>query len=220
MPQNNRMNNNLQLKAKKVLFIGAHPDDIELGCGALTANLSKSANITCVTLSDNQKNSLLGNLVAEHHASMALLGIKKENVIFGSFETRRFIEQRQEILEFLISTKKEFQPDVVFVHTQSDLHQDHNVVTKEALRAFRGISVFGYDVIRSSQGFSPSFFAEVTELDVNQKIASLAAYKTYADKYYFSPELTKAILIRNGALCERKYAEGFDILRIVGEFTN
>jgi LmbE family N-acetylglucosaminyl deacetylase len=213
------MNTNLQLKAKRVLFIGAHPDDIELGCGALIANLSDSAEIVCVTLSDNQTNPLLNNLITEHFASMSLLGVKKDNTILGSFETRRFMHERQEILEFLITQKIKHQPDVVFVHSQADLHQDHNAVTQEVLRAFRGTSVFGYDVIRSSQGFFPSFLVEVNESDVNRKIASLNAYKTYSDKYYFKPELTKAILIRNGALCERNYAEGFDILRILGEFS-
>jgi LmbE family N-acetylglucosaminyl deacetylase len=212
------MNTNLLLKAKRILFLGAHPDDIELGCGALIANQANSAEIICATLSDNQKNPLLNNVVAEHFASMKILGVKKENVILGTFETRRFLQLRQEILEFLISLNKEHAPDVVFVHTQADLHQDHNAVTQEALRAFRGTSVFGYDVIRSSQGFFPTFLVEVTGSDLDLKVNSLAAYKTYADKYYFAPELTKAILIRNGALCERKYAEGFDILRIVGEF--
>jgi N-acetylglucosamine malate deacetylase 1 len=213
------MTTNLLLNAKKALFIGAHPDDIELGCGALIANMSASKDITCVTLSDNQKNPLLGNVVVEHYKSMAVLGVEKQNVVFGSFETRRFAHQRQEILEFLITLKKKLEPDLVFVHSQADLHQDHNEVTQEALRAFRGTSVFGYDVIRSSQGFFPTFLVEVTEMDVKLKIDALAAYKTYADKYYFKPELTKAILIRNGALCERKYAEGFDILRIVGKFS-
>jgi N-acetylglucosamine malate deacetylase 1 len=212
------MNTNLLLKAKKILFLGAHPDDIELGCGALIANQTNSAEIICATLSDNQKNPLLNNVVAEHFASMDILGVKKENVILGSFETRRFLQLRQEILEFLITLNKDHAPDVVFVHTQADLHQDHNAVTQEALRAFRGTSVFGYDVIRSSQGFFPTFLVEVTGSDLDRKVNSLAVYKTYADKYYFTPELTKAILIRNGALCERKYAEGFDILRIVGEF--
>ena len=212
------MNTNLLLKAKKILFLGAHPDDIELGCGALIANRSASAEIICATLSDNQMNPALGNVVAELDKSMAILGVKKENIIIGTFETRRFMHQRQEILEFLITMKKEHNPDAVFVHSQADLHQDHNAVTLEALRAFRGTSVFGYDVIRSSQGFFPTFLVEVSESDMNQKIKSLASYKTYVGKYYFNPELTKAILIRNGALCERKYAEGFDILRIVGEF--
>jgi len=212
------MNTNLLFKAKKILFLGAHPDDIELGCGALIANQAGSAKIICATLSDNQKNPTLNSIVAEHYTGMGILGVKRENTILGNFETRRFLHQRQEILEFLITLRKDHSPDVVFVHSQADLHQDHNVVTQEALRAFRGTSVFGYDVIRSSQGFFPAFLVEVMESDLNKKLSSLAAYKTYADKYYFAPELTRAILIRNGALCERKYAEGFDILRIVGEF--
>jgi N-acetylglucosamine malate deacetylase 1 len=215
---NEPMSSNLLLGAGKVLFIGAHPDDIELGCGALISNLSSKAEIICVTLSDNQKNPSLANVVAEHYSSMEFLGVKKENIIFGAFETRRFMHQRQEILEFLIAKKNALMPDVVFVHSPSDLHQDHNSATQETLRAFRGISVFGYDVIRSSQGFFPTFLVEVSESDVNRKIASLAIYKTYADKYYFNPDLTRAILVRNGALCERNYAEGFDILRIVGKF--
>jgi hypothetical protein len=61
---------------------------------------------------------------------------------------------------------------------------------------------------------------EVTEGNVAKKINALAAYKTYADKYYFSADLTRSILIRNGALCERPYAEGFDILRMVGKFAH
>ena len=198
------MNTNLLFKAKKILFLGAHPDDIELGCGALIANQANSAEIICATLSDNQKNPSLSNVVAEHYTSMGILGVKKENIILGTFETRRFLHQRQEILEFLITLRKEHSPDVVFVHSQADLHQDHNAVTQEALRAFRGTSVFGYDVIRSSQGFFPAFLVEVTESDLTKKVNSLAAYKTYADKYYFAPELTKAILIRNGALMRKK----------------
>jgi hypothetical protein len=53
---------------------------------------------------------------------------------------------------------------------------------------------------------------------VQKKIDALAEYKTYQGKYYFHPEITRATLIRHGALAERPYAEGFDILRIVGAF--
>ena len=55
-------------------------------------------------------------------------------------------------------------------------------------------------------------------VDVQKKLDALACYQTYAGKYYFSPEVTRATLIRNGAICERHYAEGFDILRIVADF--
>jgi LmbE family N-acetylglucosaminyl deacetylase len=209
------MRKSLQLKAENILFVGAHPDDIELGCGALIASLAQSSRITCITLSDNQKNPALNHIIAEHFESMKILGVPKENIILGNFETRRFLQQRQEILEFLILARKKYEPQAVFVHSPADLHQDHGVVTQESLRAFRGITVFGFDVIRSSQGFFPNFLMEVTQNDLEKKILALKAYRTYADKYYFNPDLTKAILIRNGALCEKELAEGFDILRMV-----
>lgn len=211
--------NSFVFSGKKIFFIGAHPDDIELGCGALISNIVDHSEVYCITLSDNQKNPSLKNLVVEHYKSMEILQVKKENIYLGHFTTRRFIHDRQEILEYLISLKNKLNPDVVFVHSDSDLHQDHGVVTSESTRAFRGISLFGYDVIRSSHGFVPTFLAEVLEEDVEKKIASLSAYKTYQDKYYFSEELTRAILIHNGALAERKYAEGFDIIRIVASFS-
>ncbi len=212
------MNHDMTFFGRKVAFIGAHPDDIEIGAGALIAHIQDMTEIKCLTLSDNQKNPLLQNLVGEHYNSMKVLGILPENVILGKFETRRFQQVRQEILEFLIQFKKEFKPDIVFVHTKADLHQDHLTVMEESLRAFRGITVLGFDVIRSSYGFFPNFLVEVTEKDVNKKIEALGEYHTYDEKYYFDPELTRATAIRNGALAERRFAEGFDILRVIGSF--
>lgn len=203
---------------RRVCFIGAHPDDIELGCGALIARITPHTDVLCVTLSDNQKNPLLTNLVEEHRRSMEILGVRPERVVLGQFETRRFPHFRQEILEYMIDLNRSFKPEIVFVHTKADIHQDHGTITEEALRAFRGVTVLGFDVIRSSYGFFPSFLVEVSAQDVERKVDALAAYKTYEGKYYFNPEITRATLIRHGALCERPFAEGFDILRIVGTF--
>lgn len=212
------MNKNILFSGKRVFFIGAHPDDIELGCGALISNIIDMAEIFCITLSDNQKNPILRNLVNEHYESMKILGVDKDHVMLESFQTRMFIHERQEILEYIYLLNKKYTPEIVFVHTSSDLHQDHGVVNEECKRAFRGTSIFGYDVIRSSNGFSPTFFLEVTEADANKKIAALNAYQTYKDLYYFNNDLTRAILVKNGALAERPFAEGFDIMKIVGEF--
>jgi LmbE family N-acetylglucosaminyl deacetylase len=212
------MNHDMTFFGKKVCFFGAHPDDIELGCGALIAHISKQTEVKCVTLSDNQKNPSLNKVVKEHFNSMKVLGVPQENIILGTFETRRFPESRQEILEYIIKINQEFHPEIVFVHTKADIHQDHATVTEEALRAFRGTTVLGYDVIRSSYGFFPNFLVEVNEEDVNNKLKALAEYHTYDSKYYFDPVITRATLTRNGALAERKYAEGFDILRIIGAF--
>jgi N-acetylglucosamine malate deacetylase 1 len=212
------MENNLLFYGKRILFIGAHPDDIELGCGALIAQIVPHTELCCVTLSDNQKNPALTHLVDEHYKSMAVLGVPRTSVVLGQFETRRFPHARQEILEYMVSLNRSFHPDIVLVHTKADIHQDHGTITEEALRAFRGKTLLGYDVIRSSYGFFPNFLVEVSEEDVNKKIAALSEYRTYTEKYYFNEAITRSTLIRNGALAERPYAEGFDILRIIGTF--
>jgi len=210
----------LRFYGKKVLFVGAHPDDIEIGCGALLAQIAAHAEVLCVTLSDNQDNPRHKNLVQEHRRSMAALGVPESRVLVQRFQTRNFARDRQEILEYLYEINREQGPDLVFVHSAADIHQDHGVATQETLRAFRGVSVLGFDVLRSSYGFFPHFLVEVGEQDVQRKLAALAEYKTYADKYYFSPDVIRSTLVRHGALAERPYAEGFDILRIVGAFEN
>jgi len=203
---------------KKVCFIGAHPDDIELGCGAFISNINGKADILSVTLSDNQKNPALKNLVEEHFRSMEILGVSRDHVRLEAFVTRRFPELRQEILEYLYQLNSEYHPDIVFTHTRSDIHQDHQQTTEEVLRAFRGTTVLGFDALRSSYGFFPHFLAEVSEQDVERKVQALAQYTTYNEKYYFDSSVLRATLIRHGALAERPFAEGFDILRIVGNF--
>ena len=204
---------------KQILFIGAHPDDIELGCGAFLHHILPHSEVLCVTLSDNQKNPSLKNIVEEHMASYQVLGVPENRIIIEKFETRKFPDKRQEVLEYMLKLRREFKPDMVFVHTRSDIHQDHNVVTEEALRAYRGTTVLGFDVVRSSYGFFPHFLVEVTQADVDAKINALAEYKTYLDKYYFDPALLRATMVRHGALAEKQFAEGFDILRIVAEFS-
>ena len=203
---------------RRVLFLGAHPDDIEIGAGALIAHIVSKTDILCVTLSDNKLNPDLPHVADEHRRSMKILGVPDQNVIVGQFETRRFPQARQEILEYLIQLNRTFLPEIVFTHTKADIHQDHGTVTEETLRAFRGTTVLGYDVIRSSYGFFPNFLVEITEADLEKKLAALAEYHTYTSKYYFDPAITRSTLVRHGALAERPFAEGFDILRVIGAF--
>ena len=212
------MNHNMTFFGETVLCIGAHPDDVELGCGALIADIHRQTRVVCVTLSDNQENPLLTHLVEEHQASMSILGVAPEDDLLYPFTTRRFQSARQEILEVMLDLKKKYHPEVVLVHTGQDIHQDHKTVTEEALRAFRGTTLLGFDVLRSSYGFFPNFLVEVSERSVQSKIKALQAYCTYQDKYYFSEEIIRATALRHGALAERPFAEGFDILRIVGQF--
>ncbi len=154
---------------KRVLFLGAHPDDIELGAGALIHNIRGQSEILCATLSDNQKNPALQNVVVEHRASMAVLGVPEDHDLIETFETRKFPDLRQEVLEYLLKLRREFQPEIIFCHSQNDIHQDHNVVTQEALRAYRGLTLLGFDVVRSSYNFFPHFLVEVNEARRGEK---------------------------------------------------
>ena len=210
--------NNMTFYGKSLLFLGAHPDDIELGCGAFLADLAGQADIFCMTFSNNKKNPDLQNLANEHYDSMHVLGLHDHQIGLGSYETRRFPDFRQELLQEMLELRKKYQPEIVFVNTPKDIHQDHQTLTEEATRAFRGTTVLGYDVLRSSYGFFPHFLAEISEKAVETKIAALSKYSTYADRYYFAPDIIRATAIRHGALAERPFAEGFDIIRIVGQF--
>jgi LmbE family N-acetylglucosaminyl deacetylase len=211
---------NMTFYGNSLLFLGAHPDDIELGCGALIADIADSTNIHCYTFSDNQQDSELKDLVSEYAASMHTLGLKERQFELGSFQTRRFPEHRQEVLEQMLVLRKLYNPQIVFVHTANDVHQDHGTLTQEAIRAFRGTTVLGYDVLRSSYGFFPDFLVQVSGQAVDTKLQALSQYKTYANKYYFSGKILRATAIRHGALAERPFAEGFDIIRMVGEFSS
>ena len=158
----------MNFSGKRVLFLGAHPDDIELGCGALLHHIVKHTDVLCITLSNNQSNPHLINVKDEHYISMEVLGVTEDKIIFGPFTTRVFPNARQDILEYFLKLRKDFSPDLIFVHSKQDVHQDHNTMTDEALRAFRGITVLGFDVVRSSYGFFPHFLVEVTEEDLGE----------------------------------------------------
>ena len=205
----------LAIQGRRLLFIGAHPDDIELGCGALLHSVAPTSPIRCVTLSNNQVNSPDGTLMAEHRASLTILGVASSDIDIYSFVTRRFSEARQEILDRMIELRDRFRPDVVFTHSESDIHQDHAIVTHEASRAFRGVTVLGFEILRSTSGFRPTVFFEVNESDALQKVAAAAEFRTYRDKSYLGEQAVRSGLVRYGSISDKPLAEAFDVVRLV-----
>ena len=103
-----------------VLFIGCHPDDVELGCAGLISRISPKSKIFTLTLSKNQQNSKNPNLISEHYQSLQFLGIQKNHILLGNFTTREFSYSRQEICDFLFKIKQKVKPSCVFVNS-SDL---------------------------------------------------------------------------------------------------
>lgn len=201
-------------KDSTILFIGSHPDDIELGCGALIASLAHQCKILCITLSKNLVSSKNKNLIVEEMKSLQSLGIQSENIFIADFETRNFFKTRQEICDYLFQFNQRYRPAIVFTHAFADIHQDHEVVSKEALRIFKHQTVIGFEILPSSFKFHPNFFFEVSEKEVQAKLAALKCYKTYRDKNYMFMDATRSQFLRHGVTIGKKYAEAFDIIRL------
>ena len=197
-----------------VLFIGCHPDDVELGCAGLISRISPKSKIFTLTLSKNQQNSKNPNLISEHYDSLQFLGIKKNHILLGNFTTREFSYSRQEICDFLFKIKEKVKPTCVFVNS-SDLHQDHQVSNMECQRTFRDISLIEFNIERSTMYPKPSFFIKLSEQEILQKLKSLKYYKTYKNKNYFQPENILAQSKTMGRNVESEYCEAFNIISLI-----
>jgi len=202
------------LKKGPILFIGCHPDDIELGCGGLLNKLKNKISLYTLTLSKNQNNPKNKNLVNEHYQSLKLLGIKKNHVTLENFTTREFLHQRQEICDYLWKINKKIKPTTVFI-PPSDLHQDHQVCNSEALRVFRDKTLLEYDVSRSTTYPKSNLFIKLSKKDLNTKIKALAAYKTYKRKNYFSKKSITSLMQSNGIKMNIPICEAFSTVSIV-----
>lgn len=196
------------LKNSPILFIGAHPDDVELGCGGLLHKLKKLPKVYVLTLSKNLKNPNNKNLVNEQFQCLLSLGVKRKNILHGDFITREFPDNRQEICDFLWNVQKKLNPSTVFIPPY-DLHQDHQVCNNECLRVFRTQSVLEYDLTRSTVFPKPSVFVTLTKKDLDAKLNALSFYKTYRKKNYFSNTALVATVSTPGIKHEIPLCEAF-----------
>ena len=137
---------------KRALVLAPHTDDGEFGCGGTMARLvEEGAEVRYVAFSIATR-SLPGGLRARHaratrsRAATAELGIPAENLTVHDFDVRTFPEHRQEILELLIELWNDWQPDVVFQPSLHDIHQDHQTIAAEGLRAFKRTTILGYEI--------------------------------------------------------------------------
>lgn len=202
--------------AKKgpVLFIGCHPDDVELGCGGLINKLRNKIPIYVLTLSKNQKNEKNKNLLEEQKQSLKSLGIQSNNIILGNFITREFSYARQEICDYLWQMNKKINPTTVFIPPY-DLHQDHQICNAESLRVFRTNTVLEYDILRSSNFNKPTVFVRLSKKDLDAKLHAISYYHTYKNKNYFSKKLITSICEVNGAKFEIPLSEVFNPVSII-----
>ena len=195
-----------------VLCIGAHCDDIEIGCGgALLALLAKHASlhVTWVALSGVPERE------GELHSSAArfLERAAERRVLTFAFRDGFFPGQFSEIKETFESFKKLNRPDLVFTHHRADLHQDHRVASELTWNTFRSHLILEYEVPKYDGGLTtPSVYVALTEEQVEAKIGILEkCYVSQANKHWFTRDTFRALLrlrgLESGA--PSGWAEGF-----------
>ena len=203
---------------KKVLILSPHTDDGEIGCGGTIAKfISKGYEVIYIAFSAAEKslpkNLPKNTLRKEVLDATSCLGIKKKNCIVYKFEVRRFYEFRQEILDLMIKLNKKFKPDAVFLPSTNDTHQDHEVIAREGFRAFKKITLLGYEMPWNIKNFNTSCFIEISNKDLKTKIKAISKYKSQKNRNYSSKRYIESLAITRGVQIGKKYAESFEVVR-------
>jgi LmbE family N-acetylglucosaminyl deacetylase len=203
---------------RRVLVLAAHTDDGEFGCGGTIARLlDEGVEVRYVAFSTATKSLPEGfppdALAREVEEATAALGIT--NLAVHDFDVRTFPERRQDILELLIAEWEEWHPDAVFQPSLHDVHQDHQVVAAEGLRAFKRTTILGYEIPWNNFDFSYQAYFALTQAQVERKIAALAKYASQQHRRYSDPEYIRNLARTNGINVNRDYAEVFQVHRVV-----
>ena len=201
-----------------ILVLAPHTDDGELGCGATIAKyVSEGKQVTYIAFSTCSqslpKDLPADTLARECTAATKALGIPK--TLFFDFEVRRLLFHRQEILEELIKLNKEIGPQTVFLPAEHDVHQDHQVIYAEGLRAFKNCNVLGYELPWNNFKFHPTYFEKISEKHLQSKVNALTEYKSQTGRKYMNADFARSLATVRGMQCNADYAEAFEVYRLM-----
>ncbi len=197
-------------KARSLLLLGAHADDIEIGCGGTILTLAQDRpdlNILWVVFSAE------GSRRAEARASARLFleGVERSKVVVKQFKNSFFPAQLEPIKSFFESLKSSFEPDIVFTHYREDRHQDHRLLSDLAWNTFRDHLILEYEVPKYDGDLGiPNLFIPLDKVICQQKTDYLRRiFQTQSNKHWFSTDTFFALMRLRGIECASKYAEAF-----------
>lgn len=196
----------------RVLFLSAHTDDAELGCGGTMARLlEEGATVKSVSFCYCGREDLKKEYV-ESMDSMLIY----DRILLNN-EVRNFHKNRQGILDNLVSIKNDFCPDIVFVHCNNDIHQDHKVIYEETIRAFKHCTIYGYELPWNNLSFNTTSFFKLKERHLNKKTDSLNKYKSQSHRNYMNKDFIYSLARVRGVQIGCEYAEAFELIRLIHE---
>lgn len=205
-------------KIEKVLVLAPHTDDGELGAGGFISKLVESgAEVWYMAFSTAEES------VPEHLPKTILkdevrkatkkLGIDEDKLIIKNYAVRKLNYVRQDILEDLIALRAELNFDLVLLPSRNDIHQDHNVVATEGVRAFKGTSILGYELIWNNLSFDSTCFVPLEEKHVCAKCNALYEYGSQRGRPYMSEEFIFSLAKTRGVQAGVEYAECYEVVR-------
>ena len=201
---------------RRVLALGAHPDDVELGCaGTLVLARKAGADIHAAVMShcEDEAPSKPDVRIGEFLRACEVTGSKPHSY---RLPNRELPEHRREVMDILERLQEDVRPDLVFVPFLEDPHQDHRTVAMAAVRTFRrDETILEYEILRyGSHSFTPSVFVDVTEV-LETKLAALRCYDSqFKARPYFDEESFRSLARTRGAQSGYAYSEGFVLYRM------
>ena len=201
-------------------MLAPHTDDGEFGCGGTMARLvDAGAEVRYVAFSIATKSLPDGfppdTLAREVREATSELGIPDAQLMVSDFEVRSFPEHRQEILELLIELWEQWPPDAVLQPSLRDIHQDHQVVAAEGLRAFKRTTVLGYEIPWNNLNFDYQAYVALEPRHVERKVAALERYRSQQHRNYANAEYIWNLARTHGINIVRELAEVFEVYRVV-----
>lgn len=202
----------------KFLCLGAHSDDIEIGCGGTILRLNEElpkSEFKWVVFSGNgdRKNE------AMQSASTFLKKVKSKEINIYDFKESYFPYIGAKIKDNFEKLKNEFNPDIIFTHYLYDAHQDHKLISHLTWNTYRDQVIFEYEIPKYEGDLkTPNVYVTLDELIVKKKINYLIKFfQTQRKKSWFSEETFRSILkiraIESG--CSNEYAEGFHCRKMI-----
>ena len=202
----------------RILVLAPHTDDGEIGCGGTIAKfLEEGKEVHYAALSTASlalpPECPKDTLSIEVRKATKILGISEDHLRVYDFPVRDFPHHRQAILQELVDLRVALKPDLVLLPSLSDIHQDHQVVANEGLRAFKSHTILGYEEPWNNIIFATRCFIPLEPRHVELKIKALGAYESQGYRSYLDEEFIRSLARTRGTQIEGQYAEAFEVLR-------
>jgi LmbE family N-acetylglucosaminyl deacetylase len=202
----------------KILCLGAHSDDIEIGCGGAILRLvdeNPNAKFYWVVFAADEERAA----EASRSAKIFLGGAKHKQIVVKRFRDSFFPYIGDEIKEYFESLKREVTPDVIFTHYRMDFHQDHRIISELTWNTYRNHLILEYEIVKYDGDLgSPNFFIQLNKKTCQNKIDYIfQCFETQGKRSWFTEDVFYSIMRIRGVESNApdKYAEAFYCRKMV-----